>query len=275
VIPTLDLAIFARSTHAMQSTLAQAGYQLLVASHNYDLAAETQLVAAFQHRGVDALVLVGAQHQPALWKSLKTWNKPSLLTWVCDERLPSVGFDNQAIAQMATRHLLELGHRHISMISGFTQQNDRAAQREKGFINEMHRAGQTRSAQSVSQQELTIKGGRHGFQALLTRNPETTALVCGNDMLAIGAMLQAQECGQRVPEDISIVGIDNHELAGEIPPGLSTVSVPVQELGQITAAQILQILAGQPIANQRLLPFQFVKRNSTAAPRTVRAKSST
>lgn len=272
VIPTLDLAIFARSTHAMQLVLAQAGYQLLVASHNYDHVAEVELIKTMQHRGVDALVLVGAQHHTQAWSSLKNWNKPVLLTWVCDERLPSVGFDNQAIAALATRHLLDLGHRKIGMISGYTQHNDRAGQRRLGFLSELERQGLRVGAAAVSEQALSIQGGRLGLKALRDRHPGLTALVCGNDMVAIGAILEAQESGLRVPEDISICGIDNHELAAEIKPGLTTVSLPTQDLGRIAATQILQILMGQPVAHQSLLPFHLVKRGSTSPPRAKSVK---
>ncbi len=267
VIPTLDLAIFARSTHAMQLVLANAGYQLLVASHNYDHVAEVELIKTMQHRSVDALVLVGAQHHAQAWSSLKNWNKPVLLTWVCDERLPSVGFDNQGIAALATRHLLDLGHRKIGMISGHTQHNDRADQRRLGFLAEIEREDLCAGTAAVSEQALNIQGGRLGLRALKKRHPALTALVCGNDMVAIGAMLEAQEMGLRIPQDISICGIDNHELAGEISPGLTTVSLPTQDLGRIAATQILHILAGEPVAHQSLLPFQLVQRGSTAKPK--------
>jgi LacI family transcriptional regulator len=269
VIPTLDLAIFARSTHAMQMTLADSGYQLLVASHNYDLAAEADLVKALQHRGVDALVLVGAQHHAHVWNHLKNWNKPLLMTWVCADDLPSVGFDNREIAAMATRHLLELGHRNIGMISGHTQHNDRARQRKEGFYSQMTQIAQpTLSSPSawVSEQELSISGGRQGFQKLFSASKRPTALVCGNDLLAIGALLEAQEMGLRVPQDVSICGIDNHELAGEMKPGLTTVNLPTGDLGRIAAVQILQILAGEPVPQKSLLPFHLVLRESTAPP---------
>jgi len=271
VIPTLDSTIFARSTHAMQLAFAQAGYQLLVASHNYDPVAEVQLIQTLQYRGVDALILVGARHQAQAWSSLKNWNHPVLLTWVCDERFPSVGFDNQAIAAMATRHLLDHGHRKIGMISGHTLHNDRADHRRLGFQAEIQRAGLKVNDAWVTQQELSIHGGRQGFKALKTRHPAMTALVCGNDLLALGAMLQAQESGLQVPEDVSICGIDNHELAGEIQPGLTTVSLPIQDLGRIAASQVLSILAGEPVAHQSLLPFQLVQRTSTSVRQTSRS----
>lgn len=266
VIPTLDLAIFARSTHAMQVTLAQSGYQLLVASHNYDLAMELVLIKALMHRGVDALVLVGTEHQAQVWSQIKNWNKPAMLTWSCDDRLPSVGFDNQDIAALATRHLLELGHKNIGMISGHTQYNDRARQRKEGFIAQMTTARFACPQDWVCEQELSISGGRRGLREIWAHPSRPTALVCGNDLLAIGALLEAQEMGLSVPRDLSICGVDNHELAGEIKPGLTTVSLPTSDLGRIAAAQILRILEGEPVPHKSLLPFHLVRRGSTGSP---------
>lgn len=265
VIPTLDLAIFARSTHALQSTLAQAGYQLLVASHNYDLAVEAELVQALQQRGVDAMVLVGAEHHAKLWERVKAWGKPTFLTWVCDERLPSVGFDNAKAASLATGHLLGLHHRRIGLISGYTKHNDRAAQRKLGFLRTMQDQGLPVSDAMMTEQELSIHGGRLGFRALQVQAQLPTAIVCGTDMLAIGAILEAQDQGLRVPQDISICGIDNHELGAEIKPRLTTINLPTRELGHIAATQIIQTLAGEPVPDQALLAVDLIVRDSSCA----------
>jgi DNA-binding LacI/PurR family transcriptional regulator len=82
--------------------------------------------------------------------------------------------------------------------------------------------------------------------------------------LAVGALLEAQRQGLRVPQDLSICGIDNHDLAAEIIPGVTTISLPTRELGQIAAALILATMGGAPIAQQSLLPFQLLVRGSTA-----------
>lgn len=265
VVPTLDLAIFARSTHALQSTLAEAGYQLLVASHNYDLDTEAKLAQALQQRGVDAMVLVGAEHHNKLWESVKLWRKPTFLTWVCDERLPSIGFDNAKAASIAAEHLLGLGHRKIGFISGYTKHNDRAAQRKLGFIKTMDEYGLSVCEAMLSEQELSIHGGRLGLRVLLGSKKPLTSVVCGTDMLAIGAMLEAQDQGLRVPQDLSICGIDNHELGAEIKPRLTTINLPTRELGQIAAMQIIQTLAGEPVADQSLLAVDLIVRESTCA----------
>ncbi len=263
VIPTLDHAIFARSTHAMQVALAAAGYQLLVASHNYNPDAEVDLVRALQQRGVDALVLVGSVRDKALWKELLQWRNPVLLTWVCDPRLPSIGFDNAAIAAMAARHLIDLGHRRIGMISGHTEHNDRAAARLEGLRATLKTAGLKLPSDWVSQQTLNIAGGRLGLQQLVTAKNRPTAIVCGNDLLAAGALFEAQRLGLDVPNELSICGIDNHELAAETNPALTTIALPTQDLGRIAAAQVLAALAGEPIAQQSLLPFELLVRGTT------------
>ena len=268
LIPTLDHAIFARSTQALQNTLAQAGYQLLVASHNYNPVQELALVEALVQRGVDALVLVGAKHDKQLWKSLAVWAKPVLLTWACDPRMPSVGFDNHAIAALATRHLLNLGHRRIGMISGHTQHNDRAHARVEGLRDTLTSAGIKLSANFISEQDLNIRGGRLGLIELLKNQPVPTAIVCGNDLLATGALLEAQRQGLKVPDEVSICGIDNHDLAVEMNPGLTTVNLPTQDLGRIAATQILAALAGEPFAQQSLLPFDLIVRGTTSSPRS-------
>lgn len=271
VIPTLDHAIFARSTHALQIALARAGYQLLVASHNYDPVQELALVQALQQRGVDALVLVGAEHHKQLWKSLTEWRNPVLLTWACDPRLPSVGFDNHAIGALATQHLLDLGHRCIGMISGYTEHNDRAKSRVAGLRDTLAKAGLTLASDQLSEQALNISGGRLGLTALRKAKNPPTAIVCGNDLLATGALLEAQRQGLNVPNDLSICGIDNHELAAEVNPGLTTVNLPTQDLGRIAATQILASLTGEPIAQQSLLPFELLVRGTTSALQNSRA----
>lgn len=268
VIPTLDHAIFARSTQAMQTTLARASYQLLVASHEYDPALEFEVVRVLQQRGVDALVLVGTDHAPGLWKAVRAWNKPTLLTWSCDPRLPSIGFDNEAAGRMATEHLLALGHRRIGVISGHTTHNDRARSRIEGVRQALGQAGLKLPSSLLTEQVFNLNGGRSGLRDLMAVRQPPTAIFCGNDLLATGALLEAQRMGLHVPRELSICGIDNHELAEAINPGLTTIRLPTQDLGRITANSVLSAIAGESIAVQSLLPFELVVRGSTgAAPR--------
>lgn len=264
VIPTLDHAIFARSTQAMQSTLSKAGYQLLVASHEYNPETEFDVVRTLQQRGVDALVLVGTDHSPALWDALSVWRKPTLLTWSCDQRLASLGFDNEGAAQLATQHLLGLGHKRIGVISGLTSNNDRARSRIQGVRKTLAQVGLHLPKQRLTEQAFNLEGGRLGLLKLMKTRYRPTAIFCGNDLLAVGALLEAQRMGIQVPHELSICGIDNLEIAQAINPGLTTVSLPTHDLGRMAAQHVLSAIAGEAIAAQSLLPFELVIRGSTA-----------
>jgi LacI family transcriptional regulator len=179
VIPTLDHAIFASSTQSMQTALASAGYQLLVGSHQYDPATELDVARVLMQRGVDALVLVGTDHSPALWKTLKAWHKPSVLTWSCDARLPSIGFDNQAIGRLAAEHVLALGHRRIGMISGLTAHNDRARSRIDGVRQALLAAGLSLPPRLLTEQVFNLTGGRAGLRTLMSLpRPFCVATTC-------------------------------------------------------------------------------------------------
>lgn len=257
VIPTLDHAIFASSTHALQTTLAAAGFQLLVASHEYNPEVELNLVQSLQQRGVDAMVLVGSEHHKNLWKIVQDWRKPTLLTWSCDDRLPSVGFDNHAIAEMSARHLLDLGHREIGIISGYTEHNDRARARVEGFRKTLAQAGCQVSKEQISEQALKISGGRLGLVQLLKAKKRPTAVLCGNDLLAVGALLEAQRQGLKVPEELSICGIDNHDLSAEILPGITTISLPTRELGKSLQSKSWLRLTGPPLRKSHCCRFIF------------------
>jgi LacI family transcriptional regulator len=263
VVPSIDHAIFAKSTQSLQTALLQDGYQLLIASHDYNAQTEHSAVLALQQRGVDAIVLVGADHLPATWRSIKAWRKPAVLTWSCDARLPSIGFDNHAVAMALTNHVIGLGHRCIGLISGLTLHNDRARARIDGVRDAMKRARLSLPERYITEQPFNLAGGRLGLQTLMRLPRKPTAIVCGNDLLAAGALLEAQRMGLRVPHDVSICGIDNQELSRELNPTLTTVNLPTQDLGRITAQHIIAALAGEAPARQLLLPFELVVRGST------------
>lgn len=266
VVPFLDQAIFAKSTQALQAALLPYGYQLLIASHEYSLQREYEAVLALQQRSVDALVLVGTDHAAQTWEAVNQWGKPVVLNWSCDPRLPSVGFDNYALAVALAEHLLALGHQKIGVISGHTRHNDRARARIQGVRDAMARQRLKLEPEYISEQNFQFSGGRLGLAQLWGLNPRPTAVLCGNDLLAIGALLEAQRLGIQVPQELSICGIDNSELSREVIPPLTTVDLSTAELGQFTANQIIRALEGAAIEQAHLLPFTLMVRQSTCPP---------
>jgi len=268
VIPTLDNAIFANTAHALQKTLDEAGYTLLIASHEFDAEVEARVTQALVERGVDGLVLLGATHHPSVLRMLDTQQIPYVLTWALDAagRHPCVGFDNRAAAIRIANHLLELGHRDFAMISGITLGNERASERLEGVRQALSARGLSFAPGRVVEKPYTLSAGREGLREVLRGAPRPTAVVCGNDVLAIGALAECHAQGIAVPREISVTGFDDLEMAAVVTPPLTTVHFPTAELGTYAAQHLLARLAGKPFEARTELPVDLVVRASTAPP---------
>ena len=271
VIPTLDNAIFANTTHALQKTFDEAGYTLLLACHEFDAAVEVRVTRALIERGIDGLVLLGTSHDPRLYAMLGQRHIPYVLTWALDAsgEHPCVGFNNRAAALQLTNHLLELGHREFAMISGITVNNERARDRLHGVRDALEAHGIRLAPERVIEKPYSLASGRDGLRTLLSAPVAPTAVMCGNDVLAIGAIAECNTLGLNVPQQISITGFDDMEIASLLSPGLTTVHFPTTELGQLAASHMLSRLSGQAVDWQRELPVELKVRGTTARPATV------
>jgi LacI family transcriptional regulator len=268
VIPTLDNPVFSASTHALQLRLAQDGYTLLLASHEYDLAAEVRMVQAFIERGVDGMVLVGLDHDPEVHRLLAQAGIPYELTWAIDAAgfHHSLGFSNRRAAAMVAQHLLGLGHRSIAVISGYTAYNDRARERVAGVREAMEARGLALVPELVLETSFSIASGRHALAALLASGKKFSAVACGNDILAMGVLIEAAARRITVPGQLSVAGFDDIDLAAEYTPALTTVHLPVAEIGRDAAERMLARLAGKAVPRVEEVKVELVVRESTGRP---------
>jgi LacI family transcriptional regulator len=263
VVPTLDHAIFARAIQSLQTVLLGHSYQLLIASHEYSALTEAAAVRSMLTRGVDALMLVGADHLDETWNLLAAASVPVLITWSRDDRFPCIWFDNARAGRLAAEHLVGLGHRRVGMISGRLRWNDRARLRVEGVRAALAEVGLDLPDWCVIEEPFTLAGGRAGMAQLLAAARPPTAFVCGNDLLAVGALLEAQARGLRVPDDLSIVGIDNLEIAAHLSPALTTVHLPTAQLGERVGQTLVTALRGGAPPASIELPIELVMRRSS------------
>lgn len=238
VIPTMENAIFARGLQALQEELSEAGVTLLVATSNYNPDREAQQIRALLARGVDGLVLIGEAREPDIYELLERREIPFVLVWTWRPDCPwsCVGFDNQAAARAMAERVLSHGHRRIAMVAGVTKGNDRAQRRLDGVRDALAARGLALSG--LVEAPYTLEDGTAAAKDLLQTSPRPTAIICGNDVLAAGALLGARELGLRTPDDVSITGFDNIDIAELMDPPLTTIHVPHRRMGQ-SAAQLL------------------------------------
>jgi len=268
VIPTLDNSIFANSTQAMQRELGRHGYQLLLGSHEYDPDREVEMTRALLERGVDGLVLVGTDHSPELYQLLIGFKSPYVLTWSLDEsgHHHCVGFNNREAGARVAQYLYKLGHREFAMISGYSAHNDRARDRITGVREALNAHGIDLQPHRVAETSFSVQSGREALRMLLLSSPRPSAVICGNDILAQGALLEAHALEVAIPGSLSITGIDDMELSAHMPPGLTTIHIPTADIGQRTAEHILARLNGEPAEKRTELAVELIIRGSTGPP---------
>lgn len=270
VIPTLESAIFASGVNAVENRLTEAGYTLLLAVTNYDLQHEYEQVKALIERGVDGMILVGRDHDPATLVMLERQGCPFVTTWTytADALHPCVGFDNADAARRITAHLLDLGHTRVGVIAGITAGNDRARERITGVKAALQERGLELHRKCLIERPYEVSEGRSAFRALMALPVDIrpTALFCGNDVLAVGAVLEAQHMGLNVPGHISIVGFDDLPLSAHLSPGLTTVHVPSRRMGEHAADYILACIRGDAPDPRNVLPTDIMVRGTTAPP---------
>jgi LacI family transcriptional regulator len=266
IVPSFDYALYARTTSALQQRLGEHGYSVVLAEHHYDLQQELQVTRQLIEHSVDAFMFVGVDHHPRLFALLEDYGRPFVLTWGVDRagRHPCVGFDNRAAGHAMARHVLELGHRRIAVLSAPLEGNDRGRERVAGFRAALVEAGVDEPHVEYAQR-ITLGAAEEAMAKILKRKKRPTAVLATNDVMAVGAMMACRKAGVKIPEDISITGIDNTDLGATQVPGLTSVRTPIVEIGTAAAEQLIARLEGKEFARNQALGFEVVVRGSARA----------
>ncbi|KPA23346.1 HTH-type transcriptional repressor CytR [Shimia sp. SK013] len=269
IIPTMDNAIFARGLQAFQDQLRDQGYTLLVSSSAYKPDVEEEQIRALVARGADGLLLIGHERRSEIYDYLKQHQVPTLVAWshLPEADLPSIGFDNRSSMASLARKVIQEGHSEIAMISGVLTGNDRATRRKNGVEDALREHGLEANHINIVETPYGIEHGEAAFRELMSRATRPTAVLCGNDVLAVGALRAAQALGLRVPEDVSITGFDDIELAEIVNPALTTVHVPHREMGRKAASELIEMVEGKSEGRTICIDTYIVRRQSLAPPR--------
>jgi LacI family xylobiose transport system transcriptional regulator len=215
------------------------------------------------------VLLVSTDPTPLLQERLTSRNIPFAVIDPAGDLppgIPSVGSTNWAGGLAATRHLIELGHTRIAAVSGHTHMLCSWA-RLDGYRSAMASAGLPVREDWVHMGDFLPSGGRAAAERLFASDDRPTAVFAGNDIQALGVIEVATDRGLRVPEDVSVVGYDDTQVAVWARPSLTTVHQPIRRMAAEAARIVLRLAAGQHVEQQRLeLATHLVVRESTAPP---------
>ncbi|MDQ0614309.1 DNA-binding LacI/PurR family transcriptional regulator [Microbacterium sp. W4I4] len=267
IVPYLDRWFFSTVLSGATTALMRAGYDITLYNITADAAVRHEVFSTFLRRQrVDAVVAVSIELDADETDQLLALGLPVIAIGGPHPRLHTLNVDDTAIARLATDHLLALGHREIAHIGAnpeFDIDFHIPTQRRLGFEQALADAGVVPNPAFLEPADFTVDGGFRAAKQLLGRpGPRPTAIFAASDEMAIGAILAARDLGFRVPQDLSIVGIDGHEL-GEFFQ-LTTVDQFPMAQGERAAGAILAQLEGVDAPVSGDLPFELIVRGTTA-----------
>ncbi|HVO59424.1 MAG TPA: LacI family DNA-binding transcriptional regulator [Terriglobales bacterium] len=267
MVPEVSEGYNATVLSGIEDYLLQEGYFYFVASHRFRRDLIDEYPQMFLQRSVDGLILVTTPWRRELPIPVATVSSHDEVKGVTN-----IVLDHRRAAEVALRHLVELGHRKIAVIKGqdFVPDTEVRWNAVASVARELGVPISPRLTVQIERNSPSPEQGYRVMQELLASRERFTALFAFNDISALGAMRAIDEFGWRVPRDVSVVGFDNIETAAYHIPGLTTVHQPLQKMGRMAAENVLRRLA-QPnrersaIASTIIVEPELIVRGTTAA----------
>ena len=247
----------------VEHTLQGMEYVPLIVSGHWNAEEEVERLRLLVARRVDGLIiLTGHVNQQTLLEFSQ--QIPIVATGhnIMTERVHSFSINNRLGGYMATRYLLDLGHRDIAHIVGLPDHND-AIERHHGYRQALVSAGIEYDPSLVIQGDFAEVGGLNAVKKLVESGRKFSAIFCANDQTCYGAILGLMQCGLRVPEDVSLIGFDDLPFSTYSNPPLTTVRQPIYEMGVKMVKTLLGLIENTELNSDELPELSIVVRDTT------------
>lgn len=269
VVPRFGSSGFSTLLQALENELTDAGYTLLLSAPDHKRAQDINPIATLLERGVDALAILGYEDRPDIFTSLNDQGVPFIRLWAPQNSpWPSIGFDEHQAAELMVDYLYGLGHRKIAFIGGKIAHNERARERQEGIMLALSSRNMSLPSDARIESDYGFQEGFDAMQQLISRSCDFTAVICGNDYLAAGAISALHVNDISVPGKISVAGFNDNDFSAFLNPALTTIRLPIEEMGRNAAHYLLTHLDKAIIPLPMELPVSLVKRASTG-PATI------
>lgn len=267
LLPSLANPFFSEVVEEMERVADQHDYQILLALSHGDRRRGTRHLERLASRWVDGFIIIGNAAPTSDAVALAKTGKPVILSvWNADvpgHGLPIVDIDFRSAGELATQHLLDLGHQRIATLLEMPVQSTRL----EGFQSTLSRAGIVISQDYIRPGDSSFESGYREMSALLALSTPPTAVFAGNDAMAMGAMRAIEDAGLRIPADIAVVGVDDIMEAEHTHPPLTTVHIPKRELARIAVDSVLTFIkeGASPSMNTLISPYLVIRQSTHGA----------
>ena len=266
IVPSLSNAVFLEVIRGAQTVLESAGYESLLGNTDYDVVREQKLMQTLLGWSPAGVIIAGLRHSEGTLAMLHRWNGPcvEMMEFGTPNIDMNVGLSHEAAGAAMAQHLISRGYRRIGFVGARIDWDYRAAQRLAGFTKSLNQAGIELHFVEQFDAPSTVGLGGRALKRIVERYPQAEATFFANDDLAIGAILEAQRSGIRVPDDMAIAGFNGLNLGNHITPRLTTIVSPRLRMGRRAAEMLLARIRGESVRQcSKDVGFRLVAQDST------------
>lgn len=265
VIPDISNVFFSEVTRGIEDIATMYRYNIILANSDQKEEKELSLLDTMLGKQVDGIVMMSDAVTPKLLQTMENSPVPIVLAGSIDEskKLPSVNIDYFQATYEAIKMLIDNGHKRIAFISGPLSYTINAKYKLEAYKKALQDAGLEVDEALIVAEDDSYDGGMEAWKELNEIENPPTAYFAGSDELAIGIIHAAQDHGIKVPEDIEVISFENSKLARMVRPQLTSVVLPLYEIGAVSMRLLTKFLNKEEVKDQNvILPYRIEKRDS-------------
>ena len=254
IIPSIEHSFAAEAIRGASEVLRPQGFHVILGESGFSSIEEEELVLAFLSGRPDAMILTGLTHTPGTRRLLATSGIPVVEVGnIAPKPIDMVvGFSNAEASRQITAAMIAKGHKRIGyLLQKGSSENDRIRDRHTGYRRAVREAGNAAAEGPTVEVGFSYHGGAEGLTQMLSSDRKVDGICCSNDIVALGALYECQRSGIDVPGGVGIAGFDEHGLASQCVPPLSTVRIPRMEMGRQVGVLIQRALTGDTQIKKR------------------------
>ncbi|MEX2104689.1 MAG: catabolite control protein A [Bacilli bacterium] len=266
VIPDISSNYFAEITRGIEDIANMYHYNIILCNSDKNVNREIDLVNTLLEKQVDGLLFLGGIVTDNHLKIFQSSSVPVVLAATVDKhnQLPTVNIDHTQAAHDATQYLISQGHREIGLIAVTLEDPLGGFARFQGYRNALSEAGIEFNESLVRMGNYRYNSGYSAMQEILALEQRPSAVFSVSDEMAVGAIHAAQDLGLNIPDDISIIGYNNIQIASMVRPLLTTMAQPLYDIGAVAMRLLTKYMNNEPVETQSVvLQHSIVERQST------------
>ncbi len=262
VVPSIVVSVFVETIEALNNTLFESGYQLMLGQTGYSPEREEALLEAIIGRRPDGIFLTGIMQTGKGRTRLLASGIPVVETW---DLTPTpidmlIGFSHSDIGREVANFLIKKGRKKFALVRA---DDERGIRRANAFQSTLMHQGFTQVTTDNLGSSRTLKSGREALSRILLQAPDTDAIFCSSDLIAMGVLTEAKARGIAVPQALSIVGFGDVPYVANMVPALTTVHINGDDIGRKAAAYLIARAQGRPVSQSIVdVGFSIIERDS-------------